>query len=380
MPNPSEGESPTSGRAFRLIDADRDGAHRVAALRAYDILDRLPPEVFDRVSEMAANIFDAPIAALRIGDKDRIWCRSPDGFDLPDHAAAPRFSGFSRSSAAPWRVTRDMMSRSLTMPMVAIEFGLRFHVSAPLVTEDGHEIGALCVIDRNHRPVDQRQSRLLQTLAGIAMDQLEMRKSALATARKAESLAGEADHRVMNSLQFVAGLLEMQSRTVKTTEAAAQLTLAASRITAVARVHRHFAISEESQRVPMLAYLQHLCGELSTILDVPIDVEGSEASVPSSHILAIGFSVNEFIANANKHGAPPIKVSFTPSQAGMHRVSVADEGGGLPKEFALGQQNRSDGLGMRVVTALTSQIGGSLAVGVNASGRGACFTIAFPCA
>lgn len=32
---------------------------------------------------------------------------------------------------------------------------------------------------------------------------------------------------------------------------------------------------------------------------------------------------------------------------------------------------------MKVVTAVTSQIGGSLTVGANVAGRGACFTVTF---
>ncbi|MFN4281073.1 MAG: sensor histidine kinase [Alphaproteobacteria bacterium] len=367
-----------SGAVFPAMDRDNQGdPRRLAEMRSYDILDRLPPGAFDRASEMAADIFETPIAALRIVESDRIWCRSPDRIDKADHIGFPRFSGFTRPSIAAWRLSGDRTSRSLTMPLVAIEFGLRFHVSVPLTTASGLEIGTLCVIDRQARSVDKRQIRRLRALGAMVMDQVDLHLSMISAARDAETLAAEADHRVMNSLQFIAGLLDMQSRAVHNMEAAAHLKLAASRISAVARVHRHFAGNNEPGRVPLLAYLRRLCADLSLILDIPIEVEGGEASVPSSQILAIGFSVNELITNAKKHGAPPIKVSFMPGEGGPHRVSVMDEGAGLPPGFSLERRDLSEGLGMRVVTALASQISGSLAVDSSAERPGACFTIAF---
>jgi len=362
-----------------LENMQKDSARLLAAARAHDILEKMPLNALDRVSEMAADIFDAPIAAVRVADSDRIWCRSPAAIGKKHrNGSSPDVSGFVRPSAKVWRLTGNRDRLSLTMPMVAIEQGLRFYASVPLTTSEGQDVGKLCVLDREYRPVSQSQARQLKALAAIAMEQITLQLSVLSAVDHAKTLAGEVDHRVMNSLQFVAGLLNMQSRSVRTTEAAAQLALAANRITAVARVHQLFAVNDVAKDVPVLAYLHRLSDELSTILDVPIEVTGSEASIPSSQILAIGFSVNEFIVNAKKHGAPPIKVCFAPNSAGHHQISVMDDGEGLPEGFAVGQHNRGDGLGMRIVAALTAQLAGKLSIGANPDGRGACFTITFP--
>jgi len=361
-----------------LESMEKDSARLLAAARAHDILEKLPLGALDRVSEMAADIFDAPIAAVRVADSDRIWCRPPAAIEKNRSRSSHDVSGFAWRSAKGWRLTGKKNPRSLTMPMVAIEQGLRFYASVPLTTSEGQDVGKLCVLDREHRPVSQSQARQLKALAAIAMEQITLQLSVLSATDHAKTIAGEVDHRVMNSLQFVAGLLNMQSRSVRTTEAAAQLELAANRIAAVARVHKLFAVNDEAKDVPVLAYLHRLSDELSTLLDVPIAVSGSEASIPSRQILAIGFSVNEFIVNAKKHGAPPIKVCFESSSAGHHRISVMDEGEGLPEGFVVGQHSRSDGLGMRVVAALAAQLAGELSVGSNPDGRGACFAITFP--
>ena len=49
-----------------------------------------------------------------------------------------------------------------------------------------------------------------------------------AALRRAELMAKEIDHRVMNSLQLVSGLLDMQSRGVGSSETAEQLALASN--------------------------------------------------------------------------------------------------------------------------------------------------------
>jgi two-component sensor histidine kinase len=380
MPNLSENGSERLSNALRLVqDAGQDDdPRRLAAIHAYDILDGLPFDSFDHITEMAADIFDAPIAAVRVADTDRVWCKPPSIIGGDASAQSPNFSGFTRSAIEGWRLNGKKSARSLTMPLVAVELGLRFYVSAPLTTREGYAVGTLCVIDREPRRIDDHQVRHLKSLAAIVMDQMEARLSAIRAIAQTDILSSETDHRVMNSLQFVSGLLTMQSRIARTTEAAAQLSLAANRVSAVARVHRHFSLNEDAQRVPVLAYLQRLCGELANILDVPIEVTGMEASVPSQQIMAIGFSVNEFVSNAKKYGAPPIRVTFESDEAGQHRISVADEGSGLPEGFAPDQHHRSDGLGMRVVAALSTQLSGTLSAGANATGRGAYFAVTFP--
>ena len=124
-------------------------------------------------------------------------------------------------------------------------------------------------------------------------------------------MKAEVDHRVMNSLQFVSSLLQLQSRHGASTETRQQLLAAAHRVRAVARTHRVFSADETRDRLPIVPHLRELCGELAGILDAEIGVVGApETSVPKDQVLAIGLIVNELAANARKHGAGRITVSF----------------------------------------------------------------------
>ena len=248
----------------------------------------------------------------------------------------------------------------------------------PLRTADGYELGKLSVVDRKPRRIDEQQVHRLKSLAAIVMDRLDLRLAALDAAQRAEMMSSEVDHRAMNSLQLIASLLNLQSRAVGSPATAQQLTAAANRVLAVARVHRAFSVAETTDRVPIVAYLQKLCGELSGILGcADIAVEGVEVSVPKAHILAIGLVVNELVTNAKKHGDGQITVALRERPDGQHELCVLDEGPGLPPGFTVGRPG-GEGIGMKVVSALVTQLHGRISADANPAGRGSRFAVAFP--
>ena len=218
-----------------------DEAERMAAVHRYEILDTPPDGSFDRVTALAARRFDTPIAIISIVDHDRIWFKSHHGLDVEEIGREPGLCASAiLSSDAHVLVDASADPRSLANPLVAGDFGLRFYAGVPLRTSDGFNLGTLCVIDKEPRPVDQGQIDDLTDLASLVVDQLELRLAARTAIEQAELMAREIDHRVMNSLQFVSGLLSMQSGAAGTDDAALQLKEAATRVAAVARVHRNF--------------------------------------------------------------------------------------------------------------------------------------------
>lgn len=355
----------------------RKEAERMAAVRRYDILDSPPDGAFDRITAVAARRFRVPIAIISIVDEDRIWFKSHHGLAVEQIDREPGLCASAILGDTPYLV-EDAQSdpRSLANPLVAGDFGLRFYAAVPLTTSDGHNLGTLCVIDKEPRPVDPEQIEDLKDLASIVIDQLELRLSARKAVDQARLMAREIDHRVMNSLQFVSGLLAMQSRSPGVGEAAAHLELAANRVAAVAQVHRHF-YADAVDRVSCVAFLKRLCGDLAAILDREIVVEGDDVLVPVQSIQPIGLLANELVTNAAKHGAGKIDLAFR-TVGGMNELIVCDEGTGLPAGFD--PQAASAGLGMRVITTLVKQLQGTLEVGRRSDGSGACMTVRFPVA
>ena len=338
---------------------------------------------FDRVTAMAARRFGVPISIISIVDRDRIWFKSRYGVNVEQIGRDPGLCASAILRPDPHILvdaTKDI--RSLANPLVAGEFGLRFYAGVPLRTSDGYNLGTLCVIDKEPRPIDEAQIEDLKDLASLVMDQLEFRLSAikaLAQAGKAleqtKLLAREIDHRVMNSLQFVSALLRMQEKSGDP-GGTQHLQMAANRVAAVARVHRHFHLEDDTANVGAVTYLRRLCDDLSGILGVPIEVEGDEGSLPTTAIQPVGLIVNELVTNAAKHGSGKVTVTLTHSRSNVWELIVCDQGPGFPPGF--NPATSISGLGMRIVQILTKQLGGRVTAGINPEGKGACFKVAFP--
>jgi two-component sensor histidine kinase len=353
-----------------IIPADE--VSRMAAVRRYDILDTPPDGAFDRITTIAARRFDVPISIISIVDHDRIWFKSHHGLDVKEIARAPGLCASAILSQLPHVLPNAAIDpRSLANPLVAGDFGLRFYVGVPLRTQDGFNLGTLCVIDKEPRPVDQERIDDLKDLASVVMDQMELRLSARQAIAQAQLMAREIDHRVTNSLQFISSMLTMQGRN-SNSETASHLEMAANRVAAVAQVHRNFYTSEADE-VSCIAFLRRLCADLSGILGTPIEVQGDEGKVPTTRIQPIGLVLNELVTNAAKHGAGRINVAYRIVD-GMHELSVCDEGQGLANDF---NPEQTTGLGMKVVNALARQLGGHMTAQVNPAGRGACFKVAY---
>lgn len=348
---------------------------RIAAVRRYDILDTPPDGAFDRITALAARRFDVPISIVSIVDEDRIWFKSHHGLPISQIDREPGLCASAILGDAAHVVTdASIDARTLANPLVAGEFGLRFYAGVPLKTSDGFNLGTLCVIDFEARPVDQRQLDDLTDLAAIVMDQLELRLSARRAIQQSGLMAREIDHRVMNSLQFVSTLLKIQSKSVIVTDVASELQIAAQRIEAVAQVHRHFYSGQGSSGA-CLAFLQRLCSDLSDVLGTPVRVTGEEVPVPEDWIQPIGLIINELVTNAAKHGAGKVQVDCR-TKGAFVELTVTDDGPGLPDGFELEAATQS--LGMRVVTSLANQLGGRVQASGHNEGDGAQFNVALP--
>lgn len=362
--HPTRGHGPRTS-AVATTEPAEDEIARLATVDRYEILDTPPEAAFDRITAMAAELWNAPISIISFVGRDRVYFKSHHGLAA---------SGVSRGPGA---------FDSAVDPWIRLEFRYGFHVGVVLHTDDGYDLGMLSVMDRRPRRIDGQQVRRLKALAAIVMDQLDLRLSARRAARRAEVMTSEVDHRAMNSLQFVASLLHLQSRAVSSPATSRQLAIAANRVLAVARAHRAFSADETADRVPVVAYLRQLCGELSGILGGDIKVEGIEVSIPKAQIQAIGLITNELVTNAKKHGGGQITVALKSGAGGQHELCVLDEGEGLPEGFAA-DRAAGDGIGMTVVSALVAQLHGRISAHTNPAGhpagRGTCFAVAFPAA
>jgi two-component sensor histidine kinase len=228
-------------------------------------------------------------------------------------------------------------------------------------------------------PLEQETRPAVTELQAALAREAALRREMGELAQRQIMLAQEFEHRLINGLQIISSLLSLQSRAAKTSEAAEQLTIAASRVAALGRVHRQLHLLDHQDRVEFKRYLEHLCADLSRLLceesgDCAILVEGTSAEIPAEFAIPLGFVVNELITNSAKYAKGNITVRFETAAPGCHSLSVLDGGPGLPAGF---DPAGGKGLGMRIVRALVKQIGGELRISIGDDGCGARFVVAF---
>ncbi len=124
-----------------------------SALHALSILDTPPEERFDRLTRIAAAVFDAPISTVTLIDEDRQWHKACIGVERA--RGRPRrvvLLGGDRDAASRWSSpTRARTRASRSNPLVTGPPYIRFYAGQPITTVDGFRVGTLCVIDTRPR-------------------------------------------------------------------------------------------------------------------------------------------------------------------------------------------------------------------------------------
>lgn len=171
------------------IDIDTE-TKRMEALRRYQILDTPPDGNFDGITSLAAKLLKVPIALTTLVDTDRIWFKSRHGLKVEQIGRDPGLCASAILHGTPYVVENaEFDPRSLANPLVAGEFGLRFYAAVPLTTHDNYRLGTLCVLDTEPREIRTEDLEILTLLAGLVMDQMELRLASRAIAEKNAELA-----------------------------------------------------------------------------------------------------------------------------------------------------------------------------------------------
>ena len=163
-------------RASRWNRADlpKDEAPRLAALRDLGILDTAPEERFDRITRLAAALFDVPVALISLVDENRQWFKSTQGIDASETPRDESFCAHAVLNRSPLVVPDALLdARFAENPIVMNRPRVRFYAGFPLFVADGHCIGTLCILDTRPRDLGAQDLARLGDLAELARAELE---------------------------------------------------------------------------------------------------------------------------------------------------------------------------------------------------------------
>lgn len=335
-------------------------AARLAALKSYEILDTPRESDFDELVELAAAICGTPISVVNLIDADRQWFKAETGLGV-------RETPLDTSLCAHAILEQDFMEIEDTLAdrrmadnsLCTGEPGLRFYAGALLKTDDGLPLGTLCVLDYRSRTLSDFQRRSLKVIARQVMKQLDLRR-----ALKIQStLVKEIDHRVKNSLQSVSALVSLQRARSPDENVRAALDEVSARLQTVSLVHDELSLAGASETVDLGQYL----GRLGRLLgrnareNVTVSVQAEPLIADSGLASSVGMIVSEFVSNSLKHAFPgsrqgAIRIALRKRGDGKVELHCEDDGVGASPVAEAGKT----GLGMKIIAASVSQIGGRI--------------------
>jgi diguanylate cyclase (GGDEF)-like protein len=144
-----------------------DEKKRIEKLHSLQVLDTLPEERFERLTRMAKQMFNVPIALVSLVDENRQWFKSCVGLDVCETSREISFCGHSILEKSVFIVADATLdSRFSDNPLVTDEPHIRFYAGCPLQVS-GHRLGTLCIIDTRPRTFGEKYISLLKDLAAM---------------------------------------------------------------------------------------------------------------------------------------------------------------------------------------------------------------------
>ncbi|MES2838239.1 MAG: GAF domain-containing sensor histidine kinase [Bacteroidota bacterium] len=183
---------------------------RIETLRKYDILDTPPDGTYDRIVKLVAKLLNVPIAIVSLVDTDRIWFKSSFGLNVQQ---IQREDGLCASAiySKDFYIVENALKdpRTLRNSLVTSEFGLRFYAAVPLTTSDGFNLGTLCVLDKKPRTLNTTEQQILEDLAYVVIEQLELRLMARLAINSQNKMAYMITHDVRSAVCNIPALIDI---------------------------------------------------------------------------------------------------------------------------------------------------------------------------
>jgi GAF domain-containing protein len=150
---------------------------RINAVRRFEQFDFDLSKNLQGILKLAADIYGTPVAFITLIDETTQWFKVTRGFEVQQ---MPRDTSFCTHTI----MSNDVMvvndavkdARFADNPLVKNIPNIRFYAGAPLSTNEGLNIGTLCVMDTEAKEMPEHKREQLQILAqqAIHLMQLEL--------------------------------------------------------------------------------------------------------------------------------------------------------------------------------------------------------------
>jgi two-component sensor histidine kinase len=233
-------------------------------------------------------------------------------------------------------------------------------------------------------PIPDRHGNRVM-IGGIAVDitdRIRVEQQLKVSLREKDVLLKEVYHRVKNNLQITSSLLELQSAHIRDDFDRELFRESQTRLSTMAMIHEQLYKTDNLSSINMKEYIGNLVKGLMQSYDmdhVQTDIRMDDSYFNLDTAIPLGLIINEIVTNSLKYAFSDrgkennlLTIGLEKRADRMMRLTVADNGPGLPSADVI---DAKKSLGMELINALTSQIGGKLDI---RSENGAEFSIIFP--
>lgn len=156
-----------------------DEPERLEVLRELRILDTEAETAYDDITLLASHVCSTPMSLMSLVDESRQWFKSKVGLDASETPREQAFCAHAILKPNEVMIVPDASAddRFRDNPLVTDEPRIRFYAGVPLTTQSGHALGALCVIDRVPRQLEDGEMSALRALGRQVIGQLELRRA-----------------------------------------------------------------------------------------------------------------------------------------------------------------------------------------------------------
>jgi len=280
----------------------------------------------------------------------------------------------------------DAATDELSDPERATALNLKSVLIVPLVY--GSRVTGIAYLDepgtrRRFSESNRAMAMAIAAQGAVAIENARLYEVEQDRARMLEFMMAELNHRVKNNLAIVCGLLSLQL-TEGDPHATKESVLrdCMARIQSIALIHQ-ILHEEDMDAVDMKETARRIAGMACDTFAaagqrITWRVRGDRLMLPCKLATSLGVAMNELICNAVKHGfagRSQGRITVTLRAGDRIRITVSDDGCGVPADFDLSRDGR---VGALVVTGLAeAELGGSFHLRTNARG-GTTAGISFP--
>ncbi len=370
-----------------------DSRARLAALRASDLMDSPPEAAFDRLTKLAVLLLNTPVALVSLVDERRQFFKSQVGLVEPwaTMRETPLTHSFCQhvvTSGEPLIIENALRSELVKDNLAIGDIGVMAYAGMPLFDLGGESFGSFCAIDTKPRTWTEAELEVLETLAAIAMTEMQLRRTLQELHRTAEikdQLIGLVSHELRTPLAGILGTLRVMEMDVDPKADNTMLDMALRSGERLLRLTNDLLSIEQIETGkfpvdPVPTDASRLLQDSSEAMRDAAAEQGISLVVQPTHdrVLAdpdrIAQVLNNLIGNAIKFSprGSAITLSATREREGV-RFEVRDEGRGIPADkielvferFAQVEsgdkhEKGGAGLGLAICRAIVLQHGGRI--------------------